>query len=111
MLFGLAVIWFVLQEWKGSGWPPIPRGIPTLSAMILVSIVGIDWFAGRRGILGHPGGFFHTLPKLVLLFLLASLIGSGLTVIRSSRNITAVLLNIVWGAGAIALVLRFMRVW
>jgi hypothetical protein len=112
MLLGLTVIWLVSQEWTvSSSWPFIRLGIPTLSAMILGLIVTIDWFFGRRVILGHPGGFFHTLFKLVLAFLLVSFVASGLTAIRASRSIIAVALNIVWCAGLITVVLRFMGAW
>jgi hypothetical protein len=111
VLLSAALIWLMLQEWKRDFGPYVPRGIPTVSSVILLLIVGIDWFFGHRGILGHPGGFFHTVFKLVLGFLLVSFVGSGLTALLMSKNITAALFNIVWSAGLVAIVLKFMGVW
>jgi hypothetical protein len=109
VLLGVAIIWLLSQEWSISfDWPRIPRGIPTLSAVILGLLVTNDWFFGCRGILGHPGGFFHTIFKLVLGFLLVSFVASGLTAIRVSKSIIAVLLNTVWCVGLVTVVLRFM---
>jgi hypothetical protein len=76
-----------------------------------VLIIGGDWFLGHRGILAHPGGFFHTVLKLALGFLLLTILSSGLTAILVSRNIPAALLNIVWSGGLVAIVLRFLGVW
>jgi hypothetical protein len=80
VLLGIALIWLVSQERSVSGLY-IPRGIPTASAAIVVLIIGGDWFLGHRGILGHPGGFFHILLKLVLRLLLLNILFSGLTAI------------------------------
>jgi hypothetical protein len=110
VLLSVALIWLVSQEWSFSG-PYVPRGIPTVSAVILVVIIGVDWFFGHRSILGNPGGFFHTVFKLVLGFLLVPIVSSGLTAIFWARNITAALLNIAWSAGLVAIVLMLMGAW
>jgi hypothetical protein len=110
VLLSVALIWLVSQEWSVSG-AYVPRGIPTVSALILVLIIGVDWFFGHRGILGHPGGFSHTVFKLALGVLVVTFVSSGLTAIRVSRNITAALLNVVWSGGLVAIVLKFMGVW
>jgi hypothetical protein len=110
VLFSVALIWLVSQEWSVSG-PYVPRGLPTVSAVIVVLIITVDCFFGRRGILGHPGSFFHTVFKLALGVLLVTCVSSGLTAILVSRNITAALLNVVWSGGLVAIVLKFMGVW
>jgi hypothetical protein len=110
VLLGAALVWLVSQEWSVSG-PYVPRGIPTVSAVVLVVIIGIDWFFGHRGILGHPGGLFHTVFKLLLGYVLVSFISSGLTAIFWARNITAALLNIVWSSALVAIVLMLMGAW
>ena len=106
ILLSLAVIWLISQDCTKSS--DIPRGIPTLSAIILGSIVSIDWFLGRHAILGHQGGWFHTIFKLLLVLLLVVFVSSGLTAMRSSRNIGMALFNIVWAAGLSALLLKFL---
>ena|SRR5258708_10318280 len=110
VLFGLAIVWLLTQDFMKARGIPVPRGVPTLSAMILVLILGIDWFIGRRHILGDPGGFIHTVVKLFLGFLLITLVGSGLTAISLSRNMVAVFVNIIWSGALVLLVLRFMGV-
>jgi len=111
VLLGLAFIWFVLQEFTGPGARPVPRGVPVISALILAAIVAIDWFAGRRAILGHPGSFFHTLFKLVLLIVIVVLLGSGLTAIRFSMNIKAAILNLLLDVALLVLFLRLLGAW
>ena len=111
VLLGLATIWLLLQEWTGSNDVPVPRGVPLFSVAIVVLIVGIDWFVGRRGILGHPGTFLHTIFKLVLVSLFVSFVASGLTAIRSSRGPAQLVINIAWSASLVVLLLKFMGVW
>jgi hypothetical protein len=112
ILLALALIWLMSRELSvRTRFAAIRRGTPTLSAIILGSIVALDWFVGRQAILGHPGGLTHTVLKLVLAFLLAALVASGLTAIRRSRGVVTVLLNVAWCAGLIALDLKFLGAW
>ena len=111
VLLGVAFIWIALQEFVGPGSQRIHRGVPIISALILATIVAVDWFVGRRAILGHPDGFVHTVFKMILSMVVIVSIGSGLTAIRTSRNTTAIILNTVWSVALITLCLKFLGAW
>jgi hypothetical protein len=111
VLLTIAVIWLLMQERTESGPAFVPRGVPALSATIVTSVVAVDWFAGRRGILGHPGNFLHTIFKLALVGLFISFVASGLTAIRFSPGPAKVLISVAWSGLLSAIALKFIGVW
>ncbi len=81
VFFSVAVLWLVAQEFTSAG--PVPKGVSILSAAVIVSVVGSDWFFGRQQILDNPGGVGHTLQKLVLGLVVVIVVSSGLTALWS----------------------------
>ena len=111
ILLGLATVFLLSQVRIHYSEFPVARGVPLLSAGTVVLIVAIDWFLGKRAILGHPGTFSHTVFKLALLLVLVIALPSGLTAVLTSRRPIQVATNLAWSATVITLVLKFMGVW
>jgi len=75
ILFGLVLLWLIGQLFVKCGDMKVESG---LTAIVLVTIL----FYGRNTLLGSPtAGFWHTVLKLLLDFLLVACIGSGVTAI------------------------------
>ncbi len=112
IFLGLAVVYLISQEVR-PGWPPLPRGAGILAAAILAVVVGLDWFVGRRAILGHPHGFLHETLRVGLAFLLVSFIASGVIAVSEAtrRGLLATLIPIAWSSFLLALVLKFFGAW
>lgn len=112
VFLGIAVLYLISQEVRPS-WPPLPGGVGILAAAILVLIVGLDWFVGRRVILGHPRGFLHETLKIGLAFLLVSFIASGVRAVFEAvrRGLLATLFPVIWSTLLLVLVLKFLGAW
>lgn len=108
VLFALALIWILFAK---SRQVPVPFGVPTATGIIVAGVVAVDWFFGRRAILGHPDGLFHTLFKMALFFAVVITVGSGLTSVLVAKNRTAVLLSIIGDVLVLALLLNLMGAW